>query len=754
MNQVNKGEESKLGELKKYIDESYTYFQSNNERYNEFVKFVFQTSLTQKDLQTLRQLKKPTLEFNILESQISRLRGEFAKQQPSLTVRAADGVPIQQLTKQFTNTLDVIEQHLRSIFFGGSNDYLEYSIYSDLLAGGFSVVEVYTEYINSMSFEQSIKVDRVFDPTLCGFDPLARKSHKGDGRYCFQIYPMTKQAFEKKYSKTVADRVGTNDGINSFRWTFNNNNEKFICVCVLYEKRKKKKTLVKLSNEETMWKEQYEEFIRNWNAQGFTEVPPIIVNKRETIVETIDRYELCESEILSHSQTDFAHLPLVFIDGNSVMISEGATQYQMTRPYVYHAKGIQRLKNYAGQSLGNELENITNIKLTTAIESVPKDYMEAYNTPQVQQNLMYHHLYPKNENIVLPPPQMMPRQPIPPEVTNTFTRVSDEMTQVILGNYDSTLGTNRQDISGAAIVAGAIQSNNTSVPYIMGYIKGINRVAQIIVDLIPKYYRTPRSIPILLPTGKRDYAIINQSPMQQMPSDEGMSDQSILEKSPTTPTISTLYNPNHLNVKVEPGVNFAMQKELALKMLINLAQAFPSLSELINSKGLGMVLDNVDIRGIDGLKAAVEEFQQQKQRSEAQNQQMQQAMMQETMQMQIQKGKADIQKSTAEAMKAIKEAQAPTKSEIEANKLTIDTQLASEKMMRETEFKEIEAHQKQQGLDMQLTKLVAELENGTFEQELKQANIDAEQARTAADTLHTLVQALSKLNVENKEETD
>ena len=43
-------------------------------------------------------------------------------------------------------------------------------------------------------------------------------------------------------------------------------------------------------------------------------------------------------------------LPLVFFDGNSVMITneQGGQTQQMTRPYVYNAKGAQRLINFSG----------------------------------------------------------------------------------------------------------------------------------------------------------------------------------------------------------------------------------------------------------------------------------------------------------------------------------------------------------------------------------------------------------------------
>ena len=194
--------QDRLDDIKDKIRESYNYFTDNIKRYNEFVNFVFNTTLSTDEIDKLAVLQKPALEFNILEALVSRLRGEFAKQEPSINVRAADGVPIDKLTPQFLKTMEVIEDHLREIFFDGDNDNLEYKIYSDLLAGGFSVVEVYTDYIHEFSFEQRIHVERVFDPTLTGFDPMAREVTKAIRPIVFSWCPRPKKNSKKSLAKS------------------------------------------------------------------------------------------------------------------------------------------------------------------------------------------------------------------------------------------------------------------------------------------------------------------------------------------------------------------------------------------------------------------------------------------------------------------------------------------------------------------------------------------------------------------------
>lgn len=703
---------NRLSDIKKNVEEAHTYFKDNYDRYHKFTKFVFETSITPRDQEILTDLQKPDLEFNILESFVSRLRGEFAKQQPSLSVRGADGISDNEITPDFIKTIEIVEQYLRAIFFDASNDKLEYDIYSDLLAGGFSVIEAFTDYINDHSFEQNIYVKRAFDPTLCGFDPLARQSHKGDGRFCFQIYPKTAEEFKDEFGKSALEGFKYSKNIDGFGWSFRDERQEIILVCDYYEKKNKRATLVKLSDDRVMLKSEYKEMIEKEYPAGVLEVPPVIVKKRKTTITTICRYRICENEVLDYKETNFKYFPLIFVDGNSRMINDGDQQSQITRPYVYHAEGIQRLKNFAGQSLANELENLVQHKFIVALESVPDKYMEAYDNVQRMQTLFYHHFQDENSpEVILPPPREVQRPPIPREISDAF-RMSDEMTQVILGSYDSVMGTNKLDISGEAIAKGAMQSNNASVPYIVGYIKGINRVAEIILDLIPKYYRTPRTLPVLLPSGKREYISVNN---------EG--------------GIQLNYDSNSLQVKVETGVNFVMQKEIALKTIVNLMQASPAFAQFINEKGLMVLLDNIDIRGIDALKAEVEDWQKENEQKTQETEQIQKSMAKMQQQLAEIQGKAKAQKDVADAEKAMKEAAGPT-----------DTEVDIMKIKKDAVFDAIEAKQNQQEIDMEMTEMLAQLQSMDVDAYIKNSEIDAEQARTFVDSIHTIAQIVNMNN--------
>ena len=624
-----------LDKIKRNVNDGRTYFAANYKHFNDMRKFVLQSSLSSDDVSLMQALKRPQLEFNILEAYVSRFRGEFSKQEPSIEVRNG---PLSQTVDPVI--IQIIEAHIRSIILDSNRDNVLFDIFTDVITGGFSVMKVFTEYLSNRSMDQGIFFERAYDPTLCVFDKMARKSHKGDGKYCAQIFPMTEEDFKSKYGSDSLNGMNFYRDFGGYSWTYSTQDgQKIILVVHYYAKKIKKSKLVQLVDDRCMLEDEYEEFLAKWNDSGMVMMPPGVVGKpRQVEIETITRTEACSTKILDYVETDYRFLPLIFFDGNSAFIrdSDDGSAYQLTKSLVYHARGIQQLKNYAGISLANELENTVQHKILAAQEAIPEQYTSAYLDVQLPSTLIYK-AFDENNN-PLPPPSLINRTPIPPEISGTFM-MADQVTQSILGSYDAALGINNNELSGKAIQNGAIQSNAASMPFIVNFMKGLNRLAEIILDLIPKYYDTPRTIPIKDISGKRDYILINA---------EG------------APRLE--YDSDALQVTVEAGVNFEIQRNQALDTLIKLMGVSPFIQQFIATEeaGIEMLLDNIDVRGIDALKQGIAEFIQRTKQQQAQQAQMQQQatmiemqnnptqVMREEIQQRAQKNQVDAQLKAAQ----------------------------------------------------------------------------------------------------------
>lgn len=599
---VAKTYQDELSDIKKNVKNSYEAFKPNYERFHEFRRFIFETSLTQDDITLLNQLSKPQLEFNVSEAYISRLMGEFSKQEPSISVGSEDE------TQADPTTVHVVEQHIRHILRDSKNNHVRWEIMKDIYSGGFSTGKVWTDYANSKSFDQVLLFNRVFDPTMCGWDQMARTSHKGDGRFCFELFPREVEDFKREYPKIKIDKIGFSRQFAGYNWSYLNGNEKILIVADYYKKKKRDMQIMKLSNNQVVSVAEYEKMESEWDMQGnIIQLPTPVGKMRWTEIETVCRYRCIETEVIEYSETDFTFFPLVFFDGNSIMLknpkTSGAIQ-QFTRPYVYHAKGAQKLKNFAGITLANEMENIVQHKIMIAKEALPKeeDWLSAYKDIQKASTYVYNAFFEQDpDKPIQNPIREVQRIPTPPEVVQTFAS-TDSLIQNILGSYDAALGINDNQLSGIAIVEAATQSNAAAMPYVVGFLQGLQRIAEIIVDLIPKYYVTPRTIPVMGIDGKADYVKINQ--------EQG---------------IPMFYDTNVLNVKVEAGVSFQIQKSRALQQIIALMNASPLFAQFMNEKGLPVLLDNIEIRGIDQLKLMVEDWQKElaKQKEMAMQQQQQ-----------------------------------------------------------------------------------------------------------------------------------
>ncbi len=655
MAEVAKVHQDRIENIKNEIEKSWEYYRPNFERFNFFRKFVFDSTLSEDDISLLQARKMPQIEFNICEAYVSRLLGEFSKQEPSITVSSDEGDNIDY------KVMKVAEAHIRHILFDGNKNGADYEVYRDQLSGGFGTYKVYTEYANDRSFNIVIKYKRC-DPIMCGFDVLASNPTKSDGRYCFEVYPKLFSELKETYPDITKDDFSFYRDQEGFNWSYRTQrNDEIVLVCDFYERKKKRVKIVKIAsidpkyNNRVMTMDEYKELLEDWNLTGkLAQAPAIIGKPRWSETSIIYRYVVCENKILEVEETNYKYLPLVYVPGNDVLIKDSSYGYvqQMTRPYVYNMKGAQQLKNFAGQNLANELENMVQHKWMAPLEAIPneQEWLTAWTEPQHASVFVYNAYNNNDPNQPLPQPREIQRAAIPQEISQTFAMM-DQLSQNILGSYDASLGINNNQLSGVAIVEGATQSNSAAMPYIVSNLLAKQQLAEIFIDLIPKCYVTPRTIPIRGLDGKNYFVNINGQD-----------------------SIDFNYDENALQVKVEAGVNFQIQKNRALQQIIALQQASPMFAQFMNEMGLEVLLDNVEIYGGDHLKQMVSEWNKQQEAKKQQAMQMQQQAMMNNPQM--------IRAKTEQQRLQLEAQQNQQENQLKSAQLGIDKQQADTDRMK------------------------------------------------------------------------
>ncbi|OGT30419.1 MAG: hypothetical protein A3E87_01665 [Gammaproteobacteria bacterium RIFCSPHIGHO2_12_FULL_35_23] len=574
-----------LPRLKKYVEDYYKYWRENYDYFNKMMRFIYDTTLDSTALTVLNELGKPPIEFNIMCPFIDRQRGEFAKQEPSFKICGKGGKKIDPAL------LDFLEGHFREIQQTADNRNFQYRAYSESLGGGYSIFKGWIDYENDRSFKRVIKIGKCENPTLVGFDVLAQLPDKTDGRVCFELYPKTKEEIELEYGVDIKD-INFSRSMGSFNWSYSVGGEDVALVCEMFEKKKERVRLVEIATGQTMTLSEYKKFVAKWEASGKIEAVPVIKKgkSRWSTRTTICRYIFIENQVIDYEETTYKSLSLRFLDGNSQAISNesNSERKQKVRSYCHNSVGLQQLKNFAGQTLANELENMVQHKFKVAIESIPDqpNYQKAYENVQIQQTLVYNSRDKNDPTITNPPPEEIARVPAPPEVMNTFV-ASDNGMQVILGAYDASLGINDNQLSGVAMIEGATQSNATAMPHLVGYLDGLTSLFQWVLEMIPQVYIDSMHLPYINSEGERDYQLVN-----------------------APGGINLNYDPEDLEINVTAGVNFQVQKSRALQMMTSMMQASPQFASFINSpEGMPILLDNLEIYGADRLRDAFDKYQ-------------------------------------------------------------------------------------------------------------------------------------------------
>lgn len=577
-----KNTQGMLPRIKKNVEASRAYFAKNYERFKKNKRFAFVEAMYEEDKEKLKAADIPSLNFNVTEAYISRLRGEFSIMNPAPKIEAADG--------DSTNPMpEILTSLYRASLSKSGAENIDNEVLKDLLGGGFSALEVYTDYEHEDTFDQMPMVRRVYDPTLCGFDPYAVLPHKGDGNYCYTLYPKRKEEFEKEFDVSTDDMsfAKSSDGFN---WSYRTNkDEKVLYVCDYYEKKVKQQTLYKLTDGRTVTKSEYEEILDQ--AEKIMDVPPQIAvsqkdgkpMERKSSHTIIMRYQFCGDKVLSKEETDYAYLPIVYFDADSVSI-DGE---QIIRSYIYNAIDPQRAKNMAANSFFDEMMNLRRTRTLMSERALPDgdDLQDAWLHPErTYAALVYKDVDPET-GAPIPAPQIFPNAPIPQELYASFEGL-DRTIQSTLGAYDAQLGIQGNDISGKAIIAGATQANSAAKPIMINYIASMNQVLRIFVDLVPKYIVTPRTVPTIAADGTRSYQRVND------PNDPN--------------SVDLQYEPNAFNVYIEESVSFEMQKQQALEVMTKMMSAVPALEQLMDGPGLPILLSNLDIKDSDKLQALAE----------------------------------------------------------------------------------------------------------------------------------------------------
>lgn len=563
------------------------YWADNVRSFKNSMKRNFEGPMSDSTKNNLKNDDIFPFECNTLEPYISRLLGDFSFSDMGVEVSASDTDPTSQIPSLMTAIF-------KQIYYKSDSDTVQTQLYRQVLGGGYGVMRARTEYVDELSFSTQPRIEHAPDPTLCGFDPTAVLVHKGDGDYCFEFVPYTKDYFEDKFNvdPTRISFPAIGNAGTEFAWRKNNGRDDVYYVCDFYCKKRKQARIYRTPKGNltaAQWNKLREASIGTGSPEVFVDIKTF--PSRSTQFEKIYRYQVCGDKLLSESVTDLDKLPLVFFDGNSVTI-QGK---QKIRSFTHNVQQAQEVKDILWSKATDLLMKQGESKLIIAEEAMPTSEASKlpWKNPQKSYSMYVYKAYreEKGQFMPVPPPNIMPPEPISQELLAAKSE-ADQLIQLGLGSFDAQQGNiGQQVVSGKAILAGAAQSNSAAKPYLINFSSCFRQVIDILVDLIPQCYKELAQFDVKDSTGVDGVVTLN---------------------GPTGLQASDL-EPNKLNVYVSLNGSFEAQRANAMQQLTQLSTTNAGLAQLLSGQGLPLLLQNLDIVGKSELIAMAEQQIQQSQ---------------------------------------------------------------------------------------------------------------------------------------------
>jgi len=586
--------------IKKDIESSFTFFNENIKNHKKNMRFSFKETITDMERSRLSVVNKPDIEVNYVQAYLSRFLGEFKMLSPSVAVRgngSGDEVNVKQV--------EIVQGHIQFIIEQFQKSGISMDVFRELTGGGYSVLKVLTKY-RKEKFEQDIYLSKADDPLTCFFDPMAKLLSKEDGKFCGEVYPMSKTEFKKKYPK-YADKADTMRYVNigqasDFSWAFKSKRKQMVMLVEYYCVEEMQYDLLLLSDGSTLSRSDYNQYMKEYEALSseFKVQPPLeVIKSRKEKKNIIKRYVLFGEDIIEEEKTSLPGLPYIFVSSQNIFVYKSSSSdeiQQVTRSYLESAMDAQRLFNFLCQTLANYAENYMNQKFIVDERAVVDE--ESWTDPQTASVLLKRSI-DDNGEVIHEAVKEVVQQDLPPAIVGAFTHMQNTI-QNTLGTYDAQMGINQKELSGKALIAGATQNNVIGVPFMGGFACALTAACELILKMIPQYYVTAMTVPYVDDSGDMTYVRVNDD---------------------NTEAVSFNYKPSEFDIEIKSSPSFAIQKDQALNMMSKLSQSFPAFGEFINQVGLPFILENLDIKGIDKLVQMAKEMQK---AAQMQNQQQQQ----------------------------------------------------------------------------------------------------------------------------------
>lgn len=557
-------DEAILKEARERATEANTYWKETFESAKDDELFIASKQWDEEALAVREEEGRPSLVINQFQQYISRVSGAQRKQVQEIQISPVEAnskeSTIKTVGNQDVTVSKVLEGVIRNIQATSNASRHYKKAYRHALTGiGF--LRVLTDRSRQDSYDVDIKIEAVSNRWSVLMGP-AKEDDYSDSDYAFVFEKLSREEFKKRYpNATVGEFDNTNDESNDW-WQ----NSKTITVAEYFRREPVTRTLLLLSDGNTVYKDKTEKVLDELEEQGITVVRERTVKTYKVIWSKITANSILEKDIEFPTST----IPIVPVLGREVNI-EGKKKYT---GLVTNAKDAQIMLNYW---MSAATERISLAPKTPYIAEA--EAIEGHETQWKQANTKNFAILKYNKGFSRPQREAPPPMPI---AEMQMAQNMQDSIQSTIGIYDASIGKAGNETSGRAILARQNEAQEGTFEFDDNLANAMRRIGILCVELIPSVYDTERILRIKNPDGSGDFVEINKVVPDEETGEEVVINDLALGK---------------YDVAITSGTSFATKRIETANSMFEFMKAVPQSAQIAGD----LIAENMDFVNSDAI---------------------------------------------------------------------------------------------------------------------------------------------------------
>ena len=494
------------------------------------------------DIRNARKLdKRVCLTVNLTAQHCNQVINSIRQNRPSIKVSPVDSGADKK-------TAELLGGLIRNIQVSSAADdahdvAAEHSIY-----GGEGYWRIVTEYETPDSFNQCLRIKPISNPNMVYLDPDCKELDKSDAQWGFVFEDITKEEFKREYPGIDPESWANDE--RKAGW-FDDEN---VRIADYYYLTYADDTACLLSDGSTALKSRL--------PQG-----AVVVQERKTKVKRWTWCKLVGGHETPVDKVEWLgdYLPIIACIGKEVNVNGEIVRKGLVRDL----KDPARMVNFSYSETVQSLALQNKVPYMAATEAI-EGYEQIWKAANLENRAYLPYNAYDDEGKQLPKPERQPPAILPAAQVDLL-HLSTEQMRAASGQQNANFGIRSEAASGVGIQRLKVQGEMATFHFPDNLARALRYEAKVLIDLIQKYYDTPRVVRILGLDGQEEEAHLDPAG-QAYAEAQGQTEEEVRK----------IFNPTvgRYDVVVDTGPAYQTQRQEAFAALSDIAARNPALMQV------------------------------------------------------------------------------------------------------------------------------------------------------------------------------